>query len=87
MKKTSKVIMAVLAAAMAFALTACGGGGAKGTEASGDMITATIPSGWTLVSGADMQGIKTEDFICHAKEYKVGDPYLQVEQEAAVLTP
>lgn len=83
MKKASKVIMAVLVFAMALTLTACGGsGGTKGTEASGDMVTATIPSGWSLVSGTEMQGIKTEDFICHSKEYKVGDPYLQVEQDS-----
>ena len=52
----------------------------KTTTASGDMVTAELPSGWSLVTGTDMNGDDMADFICHAEEFEFGDPYLQVEE-------
>lgn len=52
----------------------------KTTTASGDMVTAELPSGWSLVTGTDMNGDDMADFICHAEEFEYGDPYLQVEE-------
>ena len=44
------------------------------------MVTAELPSGWSLVTGTDMNGDDMADFICHAEEFEYGDPYLQVEE-------
>ena len=52
----------------------------KTPAASGDMVTAELPSGWSLVTGTDMNGNDMADFICHAEEFEYGDPYLQVEE-------
>lgn len=52
----------------------------KTTAASGDMVTAELPSGWSLVTGTDMNGDDMADFICHAEKFEYGDPYLQVEE-------
>lgn len=52
----------------------------KTTTASGDMVTAELPSGWSLVTGTDMNGDDMADFICHAEEFEYGDPYLQIEE-------
>ena len=51
----------------------------KTTAASGDMVTAELPSGWSLVTGTEMNGNDMADFICHAEKFEYGDPYLQVE--------
>lgn len=50
------------------------------TTASGDMVTVELPSGWSLVTGTDMNGVDLADFICHAEKFEYGDPYLQVEE-------
>ena len=52
----------------------------KTTAASGDMVTAELPSGWSLVTGTDMNGADIADFICHAEKFEYGDPYLQIEE-------
>ena len=52
----------------------------KTTAASGDMVTAELPSGWSLVTGTDMNGNDMADFICHTEKFEYGDPYLQVEE-------
>lgn len=44
------------------------------------MVTAELPSGWSLVTGTDMNGDDMADFICHAEKFEYGDPYLQVEE-------
>ena len=44
------------------------------------MVTAELPSGWSLVTGTDMNGDDMADFICHAEKLEYGDPYLQVEE-------
>lgn len=87
MKKFSKIAALLLALVMALSLTACGGsdtgsGSAapKTTSAAGDIVTAEVPEGWSLVTGSTMFGNDTADFLCHTESYKVGDPYLQVEQ-------
>ena len=56
------------------------GGAPKTTTASGDMVTAEFPSGWSLVTGTDMNGDDMADFICHTEKFEYGDPYLQVEE-------
>ena len=50
------------------------------TTASGDMVTVELPSGWSLVTGTDMNGADMADFICHTEKFEYGDPYLQVEE-------
>lgn len=89
MKKLNKIAALLLALAMALALTACGGSEAgsgdssaapKTTSATGDMVTAEVPEGWSLVTGSDMFGTPTADFVCHSESYQVGDAYLQIEQ-------
>jgi len=88
MKKINKILVIILALTMMLALTACGGndknsGGdsaSKMTTVSGDKVTAELPSGWILVTGTDMIGSDTADFICHTEKFKYGDPYLQVEE-------
>ena len=73
-------------AAVLLALPACGGSGETDSgapttvSASGDMVTAELPSGWSLVSGTDMNGVDLADFICHAEEFELGDPYLQAQE-------
>ena len=92
MKKMSRIFAILLALTMMLALAACGGensgnsgnsGGTsapKTTAASGDMVTAELPSGWSLITGTDMFGTDTADIIAHSEDYKTGDPYLQVEE-------
>ena len=46
----------------------------KTTTASGDMVTAELPSGWSLVTGTDMNGNDMADFICHAEEFEYSVP-------------
>ena len=45
----------------------------KTTAASGDMVTAELPSGWSLVTGTDMNGNDMADFICHAEKFEFGE--------------
>ena len=52
----------------------------KTTTASGDMVTVELPSGWSLVTGTDMNGVDLADFICHAEKFELGDPYLQAQE-------
>lgn len=72
--------------AMLLALTACVGSGSGGgdaarmTQVSGDVVAAELPSGWSLVSGTDMNGADSADFICNAEEFELGDPYLQAQE-------
>ncbi len=76
-----KILWLLFTAAILLALPACGGfgetdsGAPKTVSASGDMVTAELPSGWSLVSGTDMNGVDLADFICHAEEFELGDPY------------
>ena len=53
----------------------------KSKSVSGDVIKAEIPGSWCFVSGTDMNGANGSDFICHAKKYELGDPYLQVTKD------
>ena len=78
MKKISLIILILM---MMLSLAACGGGGSKTVSATGDVVTAEIPSGWSLVSGTDMNGADSADFICHAEKFEIGDPYLQASKE------
>lgn len=77
MKKISWIIFIV---AILLTLTVCGGSGANGddefktTPASGDVVSAELPSGWSLISGTDMNGVDLADFICHAEEFELGAP-------------
>ena len=85
MKKMNKILAILLTLTMMLALAACNGGNSgdsapKMTVASGDMVTAELPSGWSLVTGTDMNGNDMADFICHAEKFEFGDPYLQVEE-------
>ena len=94
MKKMNKILAILLALTMMLALAACNGGNSgdssnssnigdsapKTTAASGDMVTAELPSGWSLVTGTDMNGNDMADFICHAEKFEYGDPYLQIEE-------
>ena len=85
MKKMNKILAILLALTMMLALAACNGGNSgdsapKTTAVSGDMVTAELPSGWSLVTGTDMNGNDMADFICHAEKFEYGDPYLQVEE-------
>lgn len=92
MKKMNKTLAILLALAMMLALAACNGNNGnsgngnsnvsapKTTTASGDMVTVELPSGWSLVTGTDMNGVDLADFICHAEKFEYGDPYLQVEE-------
>ena len=88
MNKMNKILAILLALTMMMTLAACnsgnsgnsGDGTSKTTAASGDMVTAELPSGWSLVTGTDMNGDDMADFICHAEEFEYGDPYLQVEE-------
>lgn len=64
---------------MMLVLDACSGGNnggsaAKTTAVSGDKVTAELPSGWSLVTGTDMNGNDMADFICHAEEFEYGVP-------------
>ena len=96
MKRMNRIIFLILALTIMLALSACGGNGKndngnssvesssvsapKTTAASGDVVTAELPSGWILVTGTDMLGMNEADFICHTEKYQVGDPYLQIEE-------
>ena len=81
-----KALWLLFTAAVLLALPACGGSGGtdsgapKMVSASGDMATAELPSGWSLVSGTDMNGVDLADFICHAEKFELGDPYLQAQE-------
>ena len=81
-----KALWLLFTAAVLLALPACGGsretdsGAPKTVSASGDMVTAELPSGWSLVSGTDMNGVDLADFICRAEEFELGDPYLQAQE-------
>ena len=81
-----KALWLLFTAAVLLALPACGGSGEtdsgapKMVSASGDMVTAELPSGWSLVSGTDMNGVDLADFICHAEKFELGDPYLQAQE-------
>lgn len=88
MKKTNKILVLLLAFTMMLTFAACSGSNSdsdakkatKTTAASGDMVTAELPSGWLLVTGTEMFGMNEADFICHTEKYQVGDPYLQIEE-------
>ena len=80
-----KILTTLLSLTMMLVLAACSGGSNGGsvlktTPVSGDKVTAELPSGWSLVTGTDMNGNDMADFICHAEEFEYGDPYLQVEE-------
>ena len=71
-----RIFALALIAVMVFSMAACGGGG--GTQVTGDVVSASIPSGWCMVSGTEMFGQDSCDFICHSKEYELGDAYMQI---------
>lgn len=56
-------------------------GSGKTQFVSGDVVAAEIPSGWSLISGTDMNGASGADYICHSDKFKIGDPYLQTTQD------
>lgn len=78
-----KIPWTLFALVMLLALAACGGPGGsapKTTSSSGNVVAAELPSGWSLISGTDMHGVDLADFICHAEEFELGDPYLQAQE-------
>ena len=86
-----KILAILLALTMMLTLAACDGGNSgnssnsgdsapKTTAASGDLVKAELPSGWSLVTGTEMFGMDEADFICPTEKYEFGDPYLQVEE-------
>ena len=84
--KKNAILTAFLALVLTFSLAACGAKDDGKTEATtqtltGDVITVSIPSGWSLVSGTDMNGANSSDYICHAEKFEIGDPYLQVAKD------
>lgn len=63
-----------------------GGSSAPQTTAvSGDMVTAELPSGWSLITGTDMNGSDRADYFCPAEKFEVGNPYLQAEEDAHTI--
>ena len=86
-----KILAILLALTMMLTLAACDGGNSgnssnsgdsapKTTAASGDLVKAELPSGWSLVTGTEMFGMDEADFICPTEKYEFGDPYLQIEE-------
>ena len=74
-----KILTTLLSLTMMLVLAACSGGSNGGsvlktTPVSGDKVTAELPSGWSLVTGTDMNGNDMADFICHAEEFEYGVP-------------
>ena len=74
-----KILTTLLSLTMMLVLAACSGGNnggsaAKTTGVSGDKVTAELPSGWSLVTGTDMNGNDMADFICHAEEFEYSVP-------------
>lgn len=47
----------------------------------GELVSANIPSGWSLVTSTEMTGASGDDFICQGDPYEFGDSYLQVISE------
>ena len=88
MKRMHKILAILLALTMMLTLAACDGGNSsnsgdsapKTTAASGDLVKAELPSGWSLVTGTEMFGMDEADFICPTEKYEFGDPYLQIEE-------
>ena len=82
-----KIFVIALALITLLSFSACSGkSGGKPAEnstksATGDVITAEIPTGWSLVSGTEMTGIDSSDFICHSEKYALGDAYLQIAKD------
>lgn len=88
------ILTCFIALCVAVALGGCSGSGesnnggssdlskvstpAGGHEVEGELVSAIIPSGWSLVTSSEMTGASGEDFICKGDPYKAGDPYLQV---------
>ena len=84
MKKN--ILLAALIILLIFSLAACGAKNDGKTETktetfTGDVITVSVPSGWSLVSGTDMNGANGADFICHSEKFEIGDPYLQTTKD------
>lgn len=48
---------------------------------TGELVSANIPSGWSLVTSSEMTGAAGEDFICKGDPYKAGNPYLQITSD------
>ena len=61
---------------LVLSLAACGK--MKSQTVTGGVISANIPSGWCMVIGTEMNGASGSDYICHSKEFVLGDPYLQI---------
>lgn len=84
-KRTARTALTlVFVLVLIFSLAACGAKDAEKTETktfTGDVVTVSIPSGWSLVSGTDMNGANSADFICHVEKFELGDPYLQVTKD------
>ena len=81
-----KIVAMLLASVIILSLAACGsspanGGEAETTAAAGDVVKAELPGGWSLVSGTVMNGADGADFLCHAEQFELGDPYLQTTQD------
>lgn len=84
MKKVMTILLSSLLVLCALlTLTACGGDSKKAaTPVTGEVVSAALPDGWTLITSTDMTGTSGADFLCHAEKYELGDPYLQVTKES-----
>ena len=72
-----RLVPLFLIIAILFSFSACGGS-SKTLEVTGDVVSASIPTDWCLISGTEMNGANGSDFICHTKRFEIGDPYLQM---------
>lgn len=83
MKKITTILLSsLLVLCTLITLTACGGDSKKtATPVTGEVVSAALPDGWTLITSTDMTGASGADFLCHAEKFGLGDPYLQVTKE------
>ncbi|MGN0174150.1 MAG: hypothetical protein ACI39F_06895 [Acutalibacteraceae bacterium] len=82
-----KILSIVLCIIMLGCFAACDKGGKSTLETkTGDVITVGIPEGWSLVSGTDMNGANSADFICNAEKFEIGDSYLQVTKNSGDIS-
>ncbi|MDD8048389.1 MAG: hypothetical protein PHH04_02180 [Thomasclavelia sp.] len=78
-----KLLSAVLVCLVAVSLMGCG---ASTKTVKGTVVKATIPDDWSLVDGKKMNGAGGADYICDSKEYKAGDPYLNISESSKSIS-